>query len=105
MVTTPKTDVKRGRRRTVVGVVTSDKMQKTIVVEIERLVRHPKFGKYLRSSTTCKAHDEKREAKVGDRVELMETRPLSATKRWRLVRIVEKAAQAKKEGAAATPAK
>lgn len=80
----------RGNRKTAVGIVTSDKMQKTIVVKTERLVRHPVFGKYVRKYTVYKAHDEKREAKVGDRVEIMETRPLSATKRWRLVRVVER---------------
>jgi small subunit ribosomal protein S17 len=92
MASNPKNEpVRRGRRRTVVGVVTSDKMAKTIVVDIERLVRHPQFEKYLRRSTRCYAHDEKREAKVGDRVEIMETRPMSRLKRWRLVRVVEKA--------------
>ena len=102
MVSNPtKVEVKRSRRRTVVGVVTSDRMEKTIVVAIERLTRHPKFGKYLRAWSKCTAHDEKREAHVGDRVELMETRPLSKTKRWRLVRVVEKAAAAAK---AAPPA-
>ncbi len=102
MVTTPgKEEVRCSRRPSVVGVVTSDKMEKTIVVVVERLVRHPKFGKYLRKKTTCKAHDEKREAHVGDRVELMATRPLSATKRWRLVRIVEKAPRSGKAPAPA----
>ncbi|OHB70866.1 MAG: 30S ribosomal protein S17 [Planctomycetes bacterium RBG_16_43_13] len=81
----------RGRRRTVVGVVTSDKMQKTITVSIERIVTHPKFGKRIKRYTICKAHDESREAKTGDKVELMETRPLSKTKCWRLTKILEKA--------------
>lgn len=85
--------MERGNRKTAIGVVTSDKMKKTIVVKAERLVRHAKFGKYLRKYTVYKAHDEKNEAKVGDRVEIMETRPLSATKRWRLVRVVERSAQ------------
>ena len=84
---------KRGDRKTAIGVVTSDKMMKTIVVKSERLVKHAKFGKFLRKYTVYKAHDEKREAKVGDRVEIMETRPLSATKRWRLIKIVERAGQ------------
>ncbi|MHC4607148.1 MAG: 30S ribosomal protein S17 [Planctomycetota bacterium] len=82
----------RNRRRMVVGVVKSDRMEKTITVRVERLVRHRKFGKYLRRYTTCKAHDEKNEARVDDVVEIMETRPLSATKRWRLARIVRRAA-------------
>lgn len=89
-------EVSRSRRRTVVGVVTSDRMEKTIVVSVDRLVRHPKFGKVLRKWTKCVAHDEKREAKLGDTVELMETRPLSLTKRWRLLRVVGKAAAAAK---------
>ena len=80
----------REKRKIVVGTVTSDKMQKTIVVRMERLVKHPKYGKYMKHYTAYKAHDEKREAKVGDVVEIMETRPLSATKTWRLVRIVKK---------------
>ncbi len=97
-------EVSRGRRRTVVGVVTSDRMEKTIVVAVERLVRHPKFGKYLRAWSQCTAHDEKREAHLGDRVELMETRPLSKTKRWRLVRVVGKTATAAKPAPAAEAA-
>ncbi len=82
--------MERGNRKLAVGVVTSDKMLKTITVKTEHLVKHKKFGKFLRKYTVYKAHDEKREAKVGDKVEIMETRPLSATKRWRLVRIVER---------------
>ncbi len=85
--------MERGNRKTAIGLVTSDKMQKTITVKSEHLVKHPKFGKFLRKYTVYKAHDEKREAKVGDRVEIMETRPLSATKRWRLIRIVERLTQ------------
>ena len=83
-----KSEAKRSRRRSVTGIVTSDKMHKTITVEIERRVKHPIFGKYLRRGTTCKAHDENEIAKVGDRVELMGTRPLSKTKHWRLVSVV-----------------
>jgi small subunit ribosomal protein S17 len=79
------------RRRTYVGLVTGDKMEKTIVVSVERLVLHPVFHKYIRRATVVKAHDEAEEAKVGDRVEIVETRPLSKTKRFRLVRIVAKA--------------
>jgi len=73
-----------------VGRVVSDKMNKTIVVEIERIVRDPRFGKFLKKYSKCYAHDEKREAKTGDRVEIAETRPLSKSKRWRLVTILEK---------------
>jgi small subunit ribosomal protein S17 len=78
----------RLRRKVFVGVVTSAAMQKTIVVRIPRLVPHREYGKYIRRFTVCKAHDEKREAAVGDTVRIMETRPLSKTKRWRLVEIV-----------------
>jgi small subunit ribosomal protein S17 len=91
----------RLRRKTVVGVVTSNKMEKTITVRIERYVQHPRYGKFLRRHTVCKAHDEKREAGIGDTVRLMETRPLSKTKRWRLVEIVARSARA--AGAAAAP--
>lgn len=69
----------------------SDKMNKTIVVELEDRKKHPRYSKVVRSTTKVKVHDENNEAGVGDRVTLMETRPLSATKRWRLVQIVEKA--------------
>lgn len=78
----------RGVRKTLVGVVTSDKMQKTRRVEIERLVKHPEYGKYQRRYTVCHAHDENNETHVGDRVEIMETRPLSKTKSWRIVRVI-----------------
>jgi len=81
----------RGRRKVRVGLVVSDKMQKTIVVELEDRVKHPKYGKIIRTTTKVKAHDEQEVAGVGDRVQLMETRPLSATKRWRLVEVLEKA--------------
>ncbi|RKY21738.1 MAG: 30S ribosomal protein S17 [Planctomycetota bacterium] len=80
----------RGNRKKVIGVVASDKMDKTITVRVERLVKHPLYKKYIRRWTALKAHDEKNEAAVGDTVEIMETRPLSKTKRWRLVRIVQK---------------
>lgn len=83
--------VDRNRRRTVVGIVVSDKMDKTIAVEIERRVQHPVFGKTLRKFYRCYAHDEKNEAKSGDKVELMETRPLSKMKTWRLLRVITKA--------------
>jgi small subunit ribosomal protein S17 len=82
---------KRGIRKTRTGVVVSDKMDKTIVVAIRTRVRHPLYGKILNRTTKLKAHDEKNECGVGDRVLVMETRPISREKRWRLVEIVEKA--------------
>jgi small subunit ribosomal protein S17 len=88
---TPRTPKPRGRRKTRIGYVVSDKMQKTIVVELEDRMRHPLYGKIIRTTKKVKAHDENSIAGVGDRVSLMETRPLSATKRWRLVEILEKA--------------
>ena len=88
---TPITDKVRGRRKTVIGYVVSDKMEKTIVVELESRVQHPKYGKIIRTTTKVKAHDEDGTAGIGDRVSLMETRPLSATKRWRLLDVLEKA--------------
>ena len=88
---TPRTPKTRGRRKMRIGYVVSDKMQKTIVVELEDRVRHPLYGKIIRTTTKVKAHDENSIAGIGDRVSLMETRPLSATKRWRLVEILEKA--------------
>jgi small subunit ribosomal protein S17 len=80
----------RGHRRTVVGVVTKDKMHKTRRVEIPRLVKHARYGKYIKRRTICYVHDEKNESHAGDHVEIMETRPLSKLKRWRLVRVVTK---------------
>jgi small subunit ribosomal protein S17 len=82
---------KRGFRKTREGLVTSDKMEKTVVVAVEDRVKHPLYGKVLRRTSKLKAHDEDNSAGVGDRVLLMETRPLSATKRWRVVEILEKA--------------
>ena len=84
---TPSTPKPRGRRKTRIGYVVSDKMQKTIVVELEDRMRHPLYGKIIRTTKKVKAHDENGVAGIGDRVSLMETRPLSATKRWRLVEI------------------
>jgi small subunit ribosomal protein S17 len=84
-------DKTRGRRKMREGMVVSDKMNKTIVVALEDRKKHPLYGKVMRSTTKVKAHDEENTAGIGDRVLLMETRPLSATKRWRLVKIVEKA--------------
>lgn len=88
---TPATEKPRNRRKTAIGYVVSDKMDKTIVVELESRVQHPKYGKIIRTTKKVKAHDEHGTAGVGDRVSLMETRPLSATKRWRLVDVLEKA--------------
>ena len=88
---TPRTPKPRGQRKTRIGFVVSDKMQKTIVVELEDRRRHPLYGKIIRTTTKVKAHDENGDAGIGDRVALMETRPLSATKRWRLVQALEKA--------------
>jgi len=82
----------RGNRRVEIGIVLSDVRQKTITVEVRHLVKHARYGKYMYRSTHLHAHDEKNEAKKGDRVEVIETRPLSKQKRWRLVRIIERAA-------------
>jgi len=81
----------RGQRRTAVGVVTSDKMNKTRRVELPRLVKHPRYGKYIRRRTVCHVHDETNDSHTGDLVEIMETRPLSKTKNWRLIRVVTRA--------------
>lgn len=81
----------RGKRRTVVGTVVADKCVKTVTVVHKRVVKHPKYGKYYHRNTRFTAHDEKDEARVGDVVEITETRPLSKRKRWRVVRVVEKA--------------
>ena len=81
----------RGIRKTRVGMVVSDKMDKTVVVEIRTRVRHPLYGKIMNRTTKLKAHDENNECGVGDRVLVMETRPLSREKRWRVVEIIEKA--------------
>ena len=81
----------RALRKTRVGVVVSDKMDKTIVVAIEDNVRHPKYGKIIKRTVKIHAHDESNACGIGDKVAVMETRPLSKTKRWRLVEIIEKA--------------
>ena len=81
----------RNLRKTRTGVVRSNKMDKTITVAVERKVKHPIYGKFLKKTTKFHAHDEKNECNVGDVVKIMESRPLSKTKRWRLVEIVEKA--------------
>ncbi len=82
---------KRAARKVRDGIVVSDKMDKTVVVAIEQRVKHPLYGKVMTKSERLKAHDEANEAGVGDRVRVMETRPTSATKRWRVVEILEKA--------------
>lgn len=80
----------RNLRKIRVGVVTSNKMDKTITVAVERKVKHPIYGKFVKKTTRFHAHDEKNECSIGDLVRIMETRPLSKTKRWRLVEVVEK---------------
>ena len=85
------TTEQRGARKVLQGIVVSDKMDKTVVVAVEQRVKHPLYGKVMTKSERLKAHDEANEAGVGDRVRVMETRPSSATKRWRLVEILEKA--------------
>ena len=85
------TKPQRGQRRTAVGVVTSDKMNKTRRVEIPRLVKHPRYGKYIKRRTICYVHDETNDSHKGDMVEIMETRPLSKMKNWRLLRVVRRA--------------
>jgi small subunit ribosomal protein S17 len=83
--------MERGKQKSRVGVVVSNSMDKTIVVAVERLVKHAFYKKYIKRTTKFKAHDNGNECHVGDKVKIMETRPLSKTKRWRLVEIVEKA--------------
>jgi small subunit ribosomal protein S17 len=85
-----KTTVDRNLRKTKVGVVTSNKMDKTITVIVERKIKHPLYGKFLKKTNSFHAHDEKNECSIGDTVKIMESRPLSKTKRWRLVEVVEK---------------
>ena len=88
---TPATPLVRGYRKTRRGYVVSDKMMKTVVVEVEDRVKHPLYGKVIRRTSKVKAHDEENSAGTGDLVLIMETRPLSATKRWRVVEVLEKA--------------
>jgi small subunit ribosomal protein S17 len=90
-MTTTTTTTVRSRRKLRVGKVVSDRMDKTIVVSIERLVKHPTVGRYVRRREKFKVHDEKNECRVGDVVRFMETRPLSKDKRWRFVGFVERA--------------
>jgi len=82
--------IERNLRKTRIGVVSSNKMDKTITVKVERKIKHPLYGKFLKKTTSFHAHDEKNECSIGDTVKIMETRPMSKTKRWRLVEIVEK---------------
>ncbi len=88
--TTETTGVVRKLRKTRIGVVSSNKMDKTIVVKVERKIKHPLYGKFLKKTTSFHAHDEQNECSIGDTVRIMETRPMSKTKRWRLVEVVEK---------------
>lgn len=83
--------MERNARKEITGIVTSNKMDKTIIVSVERKKKHPKYGKFVKATSKFAAHDEKNECAINDVVKIMETRPLSKSKRWRLVRIVEKA--------------
>jgi small subunit ribosomal protein S17 len=83
--------IERNLRKERVGTVKSNKMDKTIVITVERKVKHPKYGKFVKKTTKFTAHDEKNECGLGDTVKIMETRPISKSKRWRLVEVVEKA--------------
>jgi small subunit ribosomal protein S17 len=83
--------IERGLRKERMGLVISDRMQKTVVVSVERTVMHPKYKKYLRRRTKVKAHDERNQSRVGDRVLIVECRPLSRDKRWRVSRVLERA--------------
>ena len=90
-MTDEQTTVERARRKTRTGVVLSDKMDKTVLVRIDRKVKHPVYGKIVKRSSKLAAHDEQNDAHVGDTVRVMETRPLSKSKRWRVVEVVERA--------------
>ena len=83
--------LERNLRKIRIGIVSSNKMDKTVTVAVERKVKHPMYGKFVKKTTKFHAHDEKNECTIGDTVRIMETRPLSKTKRWRLVEVVEKA--------------
>ena len=89
--TAPSADLDRTARKLRIGLVVSDKMEKTVVVRIDRRMPHPQYGKMVTRTRRLKAHDEENSAKVGDTVRIMETRPLSKDKRWRLVEIVDRA--------------
>ena len=88
---TAETTVKRNLRKERVGIIVSDKMDKSIIVAVERKVKHPMYGKFVKKTSKFVAHDEKNECKMGDTVKIEETRPLSKTKNWRLVEILERA--------------
>ena len=90
-MTDEQTTTERARRKTRTGVVLSDKMDKTVLVRIDRKVKHPVYGKIVKRSSKLAAHDEQNDAHVGDTVRVMETRPLSKSKRWRVVEVVERA--------------
>jgi small subunit ribosomal protein S17 len=83
--------MERNARKSIVGIVVSDKMDKTITVSIERRKKHPKYGKFVKATSKFSAHDEKNECGINDVVKIMETRPMSKSKRWRLVEVIEKA--------------
>lgn len=85
--------MERGRQKIRIGIVTSDKMQKTVVVRVDRRVKHPRYGKYVTRHVNYKAHDETNECRIGDRVRIVETRPLSKDKRWRILETIVKAPQ------------
>jgi small subunit ribosomal protein S17 len=87
----PETAAERGNRKRVIGMVVSDKMQKTRVVAVTRLYQHPLYGKFLKRTQKFHVHDEKNDAKAGDKVLIIESRPLSKTKRWRLMKVLERA--------------
>jgi small subunit ribosomal protein S17 len=91
MTGTEQTTTERGRRKVRTGTVVSDRMEKTVVVSIERLVKHPTYGRYIRRRQKFKVHDEKNECRIGDVIRFTETRPLSKDKRWRFMGFVERA--------------
>ena len=88
---TTTVEVQRGRKKSKIGVVTSNKMQKTITVSVLRKVKHPLYGKFVKKTSKFTAHDEKNDCNIGDTVRIMETRPMSKNKTWRLVEIIERA--------------
>jgi small subunit ribosomal protein S17 len=86
-----KTEARPSGRKTFVGIVHSNRMHKTIIVKVERMVKHAQYGKYVKRTTKLYAHDEENKANIGDKVLVMSTRPLSKTKRWRLIEVIERA--------------
>ena len=84
-------EIKRNLRKERVGIITSDKMDKTVVVSVERRVKHPKYGKFVKFTKKFHAHDNENDGNIGDTVRIMETRPMSKTKKWRVVEIIERA--------------